>query len=77
MKKRLAKLDRSDENIADQYPDIFDGLQKDAGQNAKDAKLTKKYHNWTLSFVYYSQYNSLSIEDFGTKGMNDVRWNEF
>ena len=42
MKTRLAKLDRSDEHIADQYPNIFDGLQKDAGQNSKDAKLTEK-----------------------------------
>lgn len=77
MKKRLAKLDRSDENIADQYPDIFDGIQKDAGQNAKDAKITKKYYNWKLSFVYYPKYNSLSIEDFGTKGMAYDQWNEF
>lgn len=77
MKTRLAKLDRSDEHIADQYYDIFDGLQKDAGQNSKDAKLTKKYQNWKLSYVYHPQYNSLSIEDFGTKGMGADRWDEF
>jgi len=77
MKQRLANLDRSDEHIADQYPDIFDGLQKDAGQNAKDAKLTKRYRDWKLSFVYHTEHNSLSIEDFGTKGMNYKSWNEF
>jgi len=38
MKKRFAKLDKSDENIADQYPDIVDALQKDAGQNSEYAK---------------------------------------
>lgn len=77
MKKRLAKLDRSDEHIADQYADIFDGFQKDAGQNAKDAKLTKKYQGWKLSVVYHPEYKCLSIEDFGTKGMNAENWDEF
>lgn len=77
MKTRLAKLDRSDEHIADQYPDIFEGLQKDAGQNSKDAKLTKKYQNWKLSYVYYPRYNALSIEDFGTMGMSAESWDEF
>lgn len=77
MKTRLAKLDRSDEHIADQYSNIFEGLQKDAGQNAKDAKLTKKYGDWKLSYVFHPQYNSLSIEDFGTTGMNSQDWDDF
>ena len=52
MKKRYVNLGRTDENIADQYPNIFEGIQKDAAQNAWDAKTTKKGKEWKLIFRY-------------------------
>ena len=77
MKKRPVNLERTDENIADQYPDIFDGLQKDAIQNAWDAKLTKKGRDWKLIFKYEPVHNTLIIEDFGTTGMNEEKWERY
>ena len=77
MKKRFVNLERTDENIADQYPDIFDGLQKDAIQNSWDARLTKKGKDWKIVFKYEPNYNALIIEDFGTTGMNQQRWERY
>lgn len=77
MKRREVNLGRTDENIADQYPNIYEGLQKDAGQNSWDAKATKKGKEWKLVFRHIPQLNSLSIEDFGTVGMNAKRWKEY
>lgn len=74
MKKRPVNLDRSDENIADQYPNIYEGLQKDAGQNSWDARLTKKGKDWKLIFKYIPKLNCLIIEDFGTTGMDEEGW---
>jgi len=77
MKRRFVNLERTDENIADQYPDIFDGLQKDAIQNAWDAKLTKKGKDWKLIFRYEPVHSALIIEDFGTTGMNEEKWERY
>ncbi|TRZ48578.1 MAG: hypothetical protein D4S01_10055, partial [Dehalococcoidia bacterium] len=79
MKKREVNLERTDENIADQYPilHLCEGLQKDAGQNSWDAKATRKGKAWKLVFRYIPQLNSLTIEDFGTLGMNAKRWKEY
>jgi len=79
MKKREVNLGRTDENIADQYPilHLCEGLQKDAGQNSWDAKATRKGKAWKLVFRYIPQLNSLTIEDFGTLGMNAKRWKEY
>lgn len=77
MKTRFVNLERTDENIADQYPDIFDGLQKDAIQNAWDAKLTKKGKDWKTIFRYEPTHNALIIEDFGTTGMDAERWERY
>lgn len=77
MKQRLVNLGRSDENIAEQYPNIYEGLQKDAGQNSWDARLTKKGKDWKLIFRYVPEYNSLIIEDLGTTGMDETRWNSY
>jgi len=77
MKRRFVNLERTDENIADQYPDIFDGLQKDAIQNAWDARLTKKGNGWKLIFKYEPVHNALIIEDFGTTGMNEEKWERY
>lgn len=74
MKKRPVNLGRSDENIADQYLNIFEGLQKDAGQNSWDARLTKKGKDWKLLFRYLKEHNTLIIEDFGTSGMDEKKW---
>lgn len=73
-KKRPVNLGKTDENIAEQYPDIFEGLQKDAAQNAWDARLTKKGRNWKLIFRYISDRNAIVFEDFGTTGMNAKKW---
>jgi len=77
MKRRFVNLERTDENIADQYPDIFDGLQKDAIQNAWDARLTKKGKDWKIVFKYNPNYNALIIEDYGTAGMNQEKWERY
>jgi len=77
MKRRFVNLERTDENIADQYPDIFDGLQKDAIQNAWDARLTKKGNGWKLIFKYEPIHNALIIEDFGTTGMSEEKWERY
>lgn len=77
MKRREVNLGRTDENIADQYPNLCEGLQKDAGQNSLDARATKKGKDWKLAFRYVPELNSLTIEDFGTLGMNTKRWREY
>jgi len=77
MKKRDVNLEDSDEHIANQYDNVLEGLQKDAGQNSWDARLTKKGRNWQLNFTYLPTHNILIIEDFGTKGMNDTRWEQY
>jgi len=77
MKKRPVNLGRTDENIAEQYPNIFEGLQKDAAQNAWDARLTKKGKDWKLIFRYISDRNALTFEDFGTTGMDEKKWIEY
>jgi hypothetical protein len=77
MKRREVNLGRTDENIAEQYPNLCEGLQKDAGQNSWDARVTKKGKDWRLEFKYLPELNSLTIEDFGTLGMNAKRWKEY
>jgi hypothetical protein len=77
MKKRDVNLGHTDENIADQYDNLCEGLQKDAGQNSWDARLTSKGKNWKLAFTYHPLLNCLTLEDFGTCGMNSKRWKEY
>ncbi len=77
MKKRQVNLGQTDENIADQYDNPCEGLQKDAGQNSWDARATKRGKGWKLEFRYIPELNSLIIEDFGTLGMNAKRWKEY
>jgi len=77
MKKRPVNLGRTDENIAEQYPNIFEGLQKDAAQNAWDARLTKKGKDWKLVFRYIPDRGTLVFEDFETTGMNAKKWIEY
>jgi len=77
MKKRPVNLGRTDENIADQYDDKCEGLQKDAGQNSWDARLTSKGKDWKLVLTYHPLLNCLTIEDFGTCGMNGERWQKY
>lgn len=77
MKKRHVNLGRTDENIADQYPNIFEGIQKDAAQNSWDARATKKGKDWRLVFRFIRDRNILVIEDFGTVGMNEERWKNY
>jgi len=77
MKRREVNLGRTDENIAEQYDNLCEGLQKDAGQNSWDAKATAKGKDWKLAFTYNPKHNCLIIEDFGTLGMNAKRWKEY
>lgn len=77
VKRREVNLERTDENIADQYPNLCEGLQKDAGQNSWDARATNKGKGWKLVFRYIPDLNSLIMEDFGTFGMNAKRWREY
>jgi len=74
MKKRPVNLERSDANIAEQYPNIYDGLQKDAAQNSWDARTTKKGKDWKLLFKYIHERDILLMEDFGTTGMDSKKW---
>jgi len=77
MKRREVNLGRTDENIAEQYDNLCEGLQKDAGQNSWDAKATAKGKDWKLAFTYNPKHNCVIIEDFGTLGMNAKRWKEY
>jgi len=77
MKKRHVNLEESDANIAEQYPNIYDGLQKDAAQNSWDARITKKGKDWKLLFKYIHDRDILIIEDFGTTGMDSEKWNAY
>jgi len=77
MKRREANLRHTDENIAEQYTNLSEGLQKDAGQNSWDARATKKGKDWKLVFKCVPELNSLIVEDFGTVGMNAKRWKEY
>ncbi len=74
MKKRPVNLERSDANIAEQYSNIYEGLQKDAAQNSWDARTTKKGKDWMLLFKYIHEREILVIEDFGTTGMDSEKW---
>ena len=74
MKKRPVNLEESDANIAEQYTDIYEGLQKDATQNSWDARSTKKGKDWKLIFKYIHDRDILIVEDFGTTGMNSEKW---
>ena len=74
MKKRPVNLERSDANIAEQYSNIYEGLQKDAAQNSWDARATKKGKDWKLVFKYIHERDILVIEDFGTTGMDSKKW---
>jgi hypothetical protein len=77
VKRREVNLGRTDENIAEQYDNLCEGLQKDAGQNSWDAKATAKGKDWKLALTYNPKHNCLIIEDFGTLGMNAKRWKEY
>lgn len=79
MKRRFVNLERTDENVADQYPDVFDGIQKDAIQNAWDARWPKggKHKDWKIVFKYEPVHNILIIEDFGTTGMDERKWERY
>jgi len=77
MKERHVKLEKTAQNIADQYDNLCEGLQKDSGQNSWDARSTKKGKDWKLVFKYFPAHNCLMIEDFGTLGMNSDRWNSY
>ncbi len=77
MKRRYVELEKSDENIAEQYDNIFEGLQKDAGQNSWDARLYKRGKDWELSFRYIPDRNTIVMEDFGTTGMNKEKWDRY
>ncbi len=74
MKKRPVNLEESDANIAEQYPNIYEGLQKDAAQNSWDARSTKKGKDWKLIFKYIHDRDILIVEDFGTTGMVSEKW---
>ena len=77
MKERHVNLGKTAQNIAEQYDNLCEGLQKDAGQNSWDARLTTKGKDWKLVFSYIPSCNSLIIEDMGTVGMDDRRWAEY
>lgn len=69
-------LKRTKENIADEYGNIPDGLQKEAIQNAWDARIDKKgAEEWKIEITYDPNNNNLRIEDFGTTGI--IKWDYF
>ena len=47
------------------------------GQNSWDARLTSKGKEWKLIITYHPLLNCLTIEDFGTYGMNAERWQKY
>ena len=74
MKERHVNLGQTAKNIAEQYDNVCEGLQKDAGQNSWDARIATKGKDWKLLFRYIPHFNSLLIEDFDTTGMPNGKW---
>ena len=69
-------LKRTKKNIADEYDNLPDGLQKEAIQNAWDARIDKKQtENWKIEISYDPINFNLRIEDFGTTGI--IKWDYF
>ena len=69
-------LKRTKKNIADEYSNIPDGLQKEAIQNAWDPRIDKKNaKDWKIEITYDPVSNNLRIEDFGTTGI--IKWDYF
>ena len=66
------------ENIAQQYDSIADGIQKEVIQNSWDARLDKTTgKGWKLELSYDPVSHVLRAEDFGTTGMDDQDWKNF
>lgn len=75
-----ADLSKVVDKIVKQY-DIFPkAFQKEAIQNAWDARLNRNEgKDWMLKMYTYKENEQVYfvIEDFGTKGLNAKRWNAF
>ena len=71
MKNRNINFKQIIQNVFDQYPQGFHGLQKDAIQNSWDARKNKKGNGWKVEFdmVSAGKKNFFIIQDFGTEGL--------
>jgi hypothetical protein len=70
------------EKIYKQYEDPYKAFLKEAIQNSWDARKDKKHaQGWGIKFYLFSdtsyRQTHLIIEDFGTTGMDDERWESF
>lgn len=75
-----ADLSKVVDRITKQYETFPKAFQKEAIQNAWDARLDKKKaSSWKVKIYTYneSEQTHLLVEDFGTKGMNEERWEAF
>jgi len=75
-----ADLSKVVDRITKQYENFPKAFQKEATQNSWDARSDKKEANgWEVKIYAYNEADQthLVVEDFGTKGMNEERWNAF
>lgn len=70
-------LKESKKNIAEQYDSLLDGFQKEAIQNAWDARADDEGKGWRIEISYDPKSHALRAEDFGTTGMNAEKWEKF
>ncbi len=82
MKQVKTDLSKLDELIARQYEDKIRGFAKDTMQNSWEARIKrKKGTGFRMDYVFFqvldSHKNVLFLEDDGTLGMDDKRWDAF
>ena len=75
-----ADLSKVVDRVKRQYENFPKAFQKEAIQNAWDARLDRKNADgWKIRFYTYKEkgVEHLIIEDFGTTGMNRKKWHAF
>lgn len=73
-----ADLSKVVDRIVRQYGDFPLAFQKEAIQNAWDARLDRKHaQNWIVKIDFIPNKNHIVVEDFGTTGMNRSGWEAF
>jgi len=82
MRRVKTDLTKLDELIAKQYEDIIRGIVKDSLQNSWEARINrKKGTDFRMVYNFYNDLdglkNVLMLEDFGTVGMDNKRWEAF
>lgn len=82
MRPIKADLTNLDEIISKQYEDNIRGIAKDSMQNSWEArKYRKRGTGFRMVYEFFKKIdghkNVLVLEDFGTTGMDERRWEVF